>query len=169
MCLSRRENDENFKNDLLALGSLDNPIEYEEELNEYAKNLEQSYLSAGGNEDIFAGLGQVGEECPKMVNPIPTKQEVIDYVKEMGLNVSVDVFFNYHDERKWVVGGRKVVDWKALLVRWDNSIRVVDAARTKNCPPHREFNYSHREKTKEELNSVLSRDLEEFNRLLEGE
>ena len=102
--------------------------------------------------------------------PIPTKEEVVEFAKRMGLKGSVELFFNYHNDREWVVGGRKVVDWKALLVKWDQAFRVAceTKEREKNIPKHRNFDYQYRSRSKEELNSVLSNNPEDFERLLNG-
>lgn len=46
-------------------------------------------------------------------------EEVRRYVLENNLNVSVDKFYRYYDERHWKDGkGEEIQDWKAILEGW---------------------------------------------------
>lgn len=48
----------------------------------------------------------------------PTKQEIIDYCKPLGLDFDVDRFFDFYSSNGWMVRGRKMRDWKAACRYW---------------------------------------------------
>lgn len=50
---------------------------------------------------------------------IPSQSDVRYYCSKSGLRVDPDRFWNYHNERDWVIGGSPVRDWRALLLKWD--------------------------------------------------
>ena len=50
----------------------------------------------------------------------PTLESVAAYVKEEGLAINADAFFNYYAARGWMLGGTPVADWKALARSWQS-------------------------------------------------
>lgn len=51
---------------------------------------------------------------------IPTVEQVKAYVKEEKFDVDAEAFCNYYTACGWKIGGRTVVDWKALVRSWKN-------------------------------------------------
>lgn len=49
----------------------------------------------------------------------PSFEEVEQYITENMFNVKPDVFYDYYEANGWMVGNRKMKDWKATVRNWD--------------------------------------------------
>lgn len=49
---------------------------------------------------------------------IPTIEQVRTFCIEQGLTIDVDVFYNHYDSIGWLVSGKPVKSWQALVRRW---------------------------------------------------
>lgn len=60
----------------------------------------------------------------------PTTQEIADYCKERGNNVSPSTFFDFYESKGWLIGKTKMKDWKAAVRTWEKN----NQARTPQLP-----------------------------------
>jgi hypothetical protein len=49
---------------------------------------------------------------------IPTIQQIEEYAKKINYNLDPDIFFNSYNQKGWMVGKNKMVDWKSAVVNW---------------------------------------------------
>ena len=49
----------------------------------------------------------------------PSFDEVAAYINENMFNVKPDVFYDYYEANGWMVGNKKMKDWKATVRNWD--------------------------------------------------
>lgn len=49
----------------------------------------------------------------------PTLEEVTTYINENMFCVDPDAFYDYYEANGWMVGNRKMKDWKATVRNWD--------------------------------------------------
>ena len=48
----------------------------------------------------------------------PTREEGAEYYKAQGCTFSLDAWFAYYEQNGWMVGNRKMKDWKASMRYW---------------------------------------------------
>lgn len=48
----------------------------------------------------------------------PTREEGTEYYKAQGCTFSLDAWFAYYEQNGWMVGNRKMKDWKASMRYW---------------------------------------------------
>ena len=48
----------------------------------------------------------------------PTKEEIINYCKPLGLTFDIDRFYDFYSSNGWMVRGRKMRDWQAACRYW---------------------------------------------------
>lgn len=67
-------------------------------------------------------IGKVSIEEKRESAPAPARKPTIDEVKafcdEQGIAIDVDLFYNYYECRGWLLDGKPVRDWKALVKVW---------------------------------------------------
>ena len=52
----------------------------------------------------------------------PSKDELISFCQANKItNVDLNLFFNYYSEQNWMIDGKPIKNWKALLIKWANS------------------------------------------------
>ena len=61
-------------------------------------------------------------------------ERINNFIIEKGLNCDAQEFYDYYSERNWEIGGKKIDDWKGLLVSWDKSNRV-EPLKSVSAPP----------------------------------
>lgn len=54
----------------------------------------------------------------------PTREEVTRYCQEHCEYTDPDQFFNYYDKREWTIQGEPIVDWRSLILKWDNKFKL---------------------------------------------
>lgn len=65
--------------------------------------------------DRDAAKGAAGGPTP------PTKGEVQGYIRENGLNVDAERFYQHYDQRRWLTQNGRPVDWKKRAEKWSKS------------------------------------------------
>ena len=48
----------------------------------------------------------------------PTIEEIKDYIKEKGLSIDADYFYDYYESNGWKVGKATMKDWRATARNW---------------------------------------------------
>lgn len=48
----------------------------------------------------------------------PTLEEVQAYIKEKGLRINAEYFYDHYEANGWCIGHAKMKDWKATLRKW---------------------------------------------------
>ncbi len=102
------------------------------------------------------------EEKPKRkVFKKPTVEEIADYCREKGYTLTEpQAFYDYHESGGWMVGRKKMQDWKAAVRTWERKEQLY--AEEKN---EREKRYGRSRRGPEFTNPpVSSLHLEEFER-----
>ena len=61
-------------------------------------------------------------------------ERINNFIIEKGLNCDAQEFYDYYSERNWEIGGKKIDNWKGLLVSWDKSNRV-EPLKSVSAPP----------------------------------
>ena len=87
-------------------------------------------------------LGKVSiGECPRAdtgahAKSIPTIEQVRTFCNEQSIVIDVDVFYNHYDSIGWLVNGKPVRSWQALVKRWyaQDKQRSQQAASTDQPP-----------------------------------
>lgn len=51
----------------------------------------------------------------------PSIDDVKDFIKKCGLNISADKFFNYYEDKNWEIKGECIKDWRACLFHWEDN------------------------------------------------
>lgn len=51
----------------------------------------------------------------------PTLEEVLNYIKENGILVDAEQFFDYYESNGWVIGKTTMQDWKASVHYWERN------------------------------------------------
>ena len=74
--------------------------------------------------DRDAAKGAAGGPTP--LTP-PTKTEVQEYIRENGLNVDAERFYQYYDQRRWLTQNGRPVDWRKRAKKWSASERSPEA------------------------------------------
>ena len=49
---------------------------------------------------------------------VPSRKEVERLCEELKSNVDTDKFYDYYEERSWMIGGRPINDWTAVFRSW---------------------------------------------------
>ena len=65
----------------------------------------------------------------------PTAEEVSEYCRQRGNTVNPDKFFAYYESNGWMVGRKKMVDWKAAVRTWE--LNEKERASTQNTGSRR--------------------------------
>ena len=81
------------------------------------------------NENALAGDLDMNDDLERINN----------FIIEKGLNCDVQEFYDYYSERNWEIGGKKIDNWKGLLVSWDKSNRV-EPLKSVYAPPKKKEN-----------------------------
>ena len=66
-------------------------------------------------------------------------ERINNFIIEKGLNCDAQEFYDYYSERNWEIGGKKIDNWKGLLVSWDKSNRV-EPLKSVYAPPKKKEN-----------------------------
>ncbi|MCD7881094.1 MAG: hypothetical protein LUG47_05430, partial [Clostridiales bacterium] len=85
----------------------------------------------------------------------PTREQVLDYIRERGLNVDGDRFWSYYEARNWQTQNGRPVDWRKRAAKW---------AKTERGPAGRT---SAAEKTAEQRRAENESSIAEMRRALE--
>ena len=102
------------------------------------------------------------EEKPKRkVFKKPTVEEIADYCREKGYTLTEpQAFYDYHESGGWMVGRKKMQDWKAAVRTWEHKEQAYMQERAE-----REKRYGRSRNSVELTNPpVSSLHLEEFER-----
>lgn len=51
--------------------------------------------------------------------PLPTLNEINDYIHDNNLSVNPSKFFSYYNKRNWLTNKGNSIDWKAKIQEWD--------------------------------------------------
>lgn len=107
-------------------------------------------------------LGEVrGPEAAPTAAPAPagavrpTREQVLDYIRERGLNVDGERFWSYYEARNWQTQNGRPVDWRKRAAKW---------AKTERGPAGRT---SAAEKTAEQRRAENESSIAEMRRALE--
>ena len=66
-------------------------------------------------------------------------ERINNFIIEKGLTCDAQEFYDYYSERNWEIGGKKIDNWKGLLVSWDKSNRV-EPLKSVTAPPKKKEN-----------------------------
>ena len=66
-------------------------------------------------------------------------ERINKFIIEKGLTCDAREFYDYYSERNWEVGGKKIENWKGLLVSWDKSNKA-EPLKSVNAPPKKKSN-----------------------------
>lgn len=69
-------------------------------------------------EESSEGKVVVEEPQPPTTFTPPTKEEIINYCKPLGLTFDIDRFYDFYSSNGWMVRGRKMRDWQAACRYW---------------------------------------------------
>lgn len=67
-------------------------------------------------------------EAHKGPHPRPTREEVLNYCRELGGTVDGNRFYDYYSANGWRRGNSKIEDWKAAVRYWDAEDREKSAS-----------------------------------------
>lgn len=62
----------------------------------------------------------------------PAREEVEDYVRQMGYTFSADAFFDYYTARGWTAGRNRITDWRAAARSWQQREPEMNGLTLKN-------------------------------------
>ena len=99
-----------------------------------------------------------------LVSP-PTIEEVKAFVMERGSAVNAIRFYNYYRARNWIINGVAVVDWRALLIAWEENQKNYARAPE---PAPKEYSYLQNDYTQEEIDSLERDPLADLAQIMEG-
>lgn len=77
----------------------------------------------------------------------PALEEVIQFCKERGNIVNPEKWFNYYQSIGWMIGKRKMVDWKASIQKWEQDEKPIET----------------KDPARERARKLISKDSEYFN------
>ena len=72
----------------------------------------------------------------------PTREEIIAFCEESGLEIDVDRFIDYYTANGWMIGKNKMKDWKATVRNWyhrDQKEKKTEPVRYKRVLPAQDF------------------------------
>lgn len=95
----------------------------------------------------------------------PTLEEVKSFVIDRGSSVNAVRFYNYYRARNWIVNGVTIVDWRALLIAWEENQR--NYARTPEPPP-KEYEYLQNDYSQDEIEALVRDPLADLAQIMEG-
>lgn len=90
----------------------------------------------------------------------PTLQQVIEYCHEKGFTIDAERFIDYYESIGWMVGNKRMVDWKAKLRNWakgDND----HASRKRKCKTVLEQQYTQRDYNPGQYDDLTPEEVEE--------
>lgn len=61
----------------------------------------------------------------------PTLQEVIDYCKANAITIDAEKFYYYHEAKGWLMGNRKMKDWRKAVKYWHRNESVSESPKPK--------------------------------------
>ena len=81
---------------------------------------------------VRLGKVRLGKDSRSSKFVPPTLEEVREYVKEKGLNIDPDYFYNYYDSDNWMKGNSRnskkepMKNWKQTAISWDKREKKRD-------------------------------------------
>ena len=81
---------------------------------------------------VRLGKDRLGKDSRSSKFVPPTLEEVREYVKEKGLNIDPDYFYNYYDSDNWMKGNSRnskkepMKNWKQTAISWDKREKKRD-------------------------------------------
>ena len=81
---------------------------------------------------------QVKEKSRSRFSP-PTKQQLIEYQQEAGLNFDADKFIDYYEANGWMVGRAKMKDWKAAARNWNKRQTEYQNEKAQHSDKHNSY------------------------------
>ena len=48
----------------------------------------------------------------------PLLSEVKSFIEENNLNVDANYWYEYYQDRKWLINGKQIQNWKGLVMNW---------------------------------------------------
>lgn len=109
-----------------------------------------------GNNDMYKGSA-------KRFTP-PTREELIAFCQENGLEIDVDYFLDYYNGNGWMAGKNKMKDWEATVRNWarrENRGSVPQQKQQKVLPAQ-DFQQRSYEGVQDEILSDLSKEMAIF-------
>ena len=94
----------------------------------------------------------------------PTLEEVKSFVIDRGSSVNAVRFYNYYRARNWIVNGVTIVDWRALLIAWEENQK--NYARTPE-PTQKEYEYLQNDYSRKEIDSLVGDPLADLAQIME--
>ena len=74
----------------------------------------------------------------------PTREEILRFCEEAGLEIDVDRFINYYTANGWMVGKNKMKDWKATVRNWvHRDVMSKQSGPAKSAPAPQRSSSSH--------------------------
>ena len=110
------------------------------------------------------GKGGDEEKPKRKVFKKPTVEEIADYCREKGYTLTdPQAFYDYHESGGWMVGRKKMQDWKAAVRTWERKEKTYATEKAE-----REKRYERRSRNSVERNNppVSGLHLEEFEQAL---
>lgn len=62
-------------------------------------------------------IGKVRRESPQ-ADGAPTIEQIRTFCNEQGITIDIDIFYNHYASIGWIVSGKPVKSWQALVRRW---------------------------------------------------
>jgi hypothetical protein len=96
----------------------------------------------------------------------PTRDEILAFCAEAGLEIDVDRFLDYYESNGWMVGRNRMKDFKAAIRNWARRDRQGEAAAAKPTKTVIAQQYQQRDysSVNDHYRDELDREMEEFMR-----
>jgi hypothetical protein len=77
-----------------------------------------------GYKDI--GIKDKGKKKKEIIIPIPTIEEVEEYIKAKGYTIDARAFWAYYDAREWTKDGKPIKNWHLQIATWVKNSNTYD-------------------------------------------
>lgn len=101
------------------------------------------------NKIVVRGVRSLKNKLKNTLCP-PELSEIEDFCEKSGLKVNSNAFFCYYSAKNWKINGKPIIDWRAVLLRWNE--KLVSCEPTKN----KVFGFENHEQNSLDFNEMYS-------------
>lgn len=86
------------------------------------------------NKTVIEFLNEIHDQKPEY-------NEVKEYCIETGSTVNPETFYQYYEKRKWMIGNRRIYNWKSKLKEWERNQKQQPKTNRFNNFHQRNYDY----------------------------
>lgn len=81
--------------------------------------------------DIEPANAGIKKKKKEIIIPIPSIEEVEEYIKSKGYDIDARAFWAYYDAREWMKDGKPIKNWHLQVATWVNNSNRYDKGKRK--------------------------------------